>query len=127
MENKIELKAKRKRNWKKVALIFGAGLALVGTGIAIVVKAKNGEDMSDEIPYDYIYRELSDGTLAEITMCDGGIREIILQDQTVDSFADSLKELLDFTEIVDPAISEIHFTADICDFSFVGEGNIGRV
>lgn len=127
MENKIKLKVRKKMDWKKVALIFGAGVALVGTGIAIAIKAKNGEDLSDDIPYDYIYRELSDGTLAEITMYDGGIREILLQDQTVDSFSDSLKELLDFTEIVDPAISEIHFTADICDFSFVGEGNIGRV
>lgn len=127
MENKIKLKARKKIDWKKVALIFGAGVALVGTGIAIAVKAKNGEDLSDDIPYDYIYKELSDGTLAEITMYDGGIREILLQDQTVDSFSDSLKELLDFTEIVDPAISEIHFTADLCDFSYVGEGNIGRV
>lgn len=126
MENKIKLKVRKKLDWKKVALIFGAGVALVGTGIVIAIKAKNGEDLPDEIPYDYIYRELSDGTFAEITMYDGCIRGIVLQDQTADTFADSLKELLSFTKDIDPSVGEVHFTADLCDFSYVGEGYIGR-
>lgn len=47
MDGKI--KVKKKRNWKKIAAYTAAGLAVVGAGIAIAVKLKNGDDISDEM------------------------------------------------------------------------------
>lgn len=46
MDGKI--KVKKKRNWKKIAAYTAAGLAVVGAGIAIAVKLKNGDDISDD-------------------------------------------------------------------------------
>lgn len=45
MENKVTLKARRKKHWKKIALIFGSGIAMIGTGILIAHKTKNGESL----------------------------------------------------------------------------------
>lgn len=125
MDGKI--KVKKKRNWKKIAAYTAAGLAVVGAGIAIAVKLKNGEDPTDAVSdYDYILKELSDGSLAEIRMHDGGIIGVTLENQSADSFAGSFKELLGFARVVDPYFSEVHFTADLCDFSFIHEGQIAE-
>ena len=38
----------KRKNWKKIAAYTAAGLAVVGAGIAIAVKLKNGDDISDD-------------------------------------------------------------------------------
>lgn len=45
-----KIRVKKKRNWKKIAAYTAAGLAVVGAGIALAVKLKNGDDVSDSIP-----------------------------------------------------------------------------
>lgn len=40
----------KRKNWKKIAICAAAGAALVGTGIIIAIKLKNGDDVSDSIP-----------------------------------------------------------------------------
>lgn len=36
-----------RKRWKKIAICAAAGVALVGTGIAVAIKLKNGDDISD--------------------------------------------------------------------------------
>lgn len=71
-ELKTEVSVKKKTDWKKIALITAAGLAVVGTGIAIAVKIKNGQSVDAEEVLPLITVPAS-STCTDLYFSDAGI------------------------------------------------------